>query len=77
MDPQAIRDAVAALAEAPISMPFERWNEVSNVLLSAADDVERLSRCRDALKAIMQAHGPGTLASDELYAMAVDALREG
>jgi hypothetical protein len=43
----------------------------------AADEIELLRRCRTALEAIMEAHGPGTLASDELYAMATDALREG
>jgi hypothetical protein len=30
----------------------------------------------EALKAIMEAHGPGTLASEKLYMQAVDALNK-
>ena len=40
----------------------------------AAREIERLQRIEKALIAIMAAHGPGTLASDELFAQAVEAL---
>lgn len=53
------------------------WTQGSFTPDEAADEIERLRRCRSALEAVMRAHGPGTLASDELYAMAVDALKEG
>lgn len=42
MNAETIRDAVAELAATPMQMPMERWNVVSNMLLSAADEIDRL-----------------------------------
>lgn len=72
------RDARARLTDTRIMAIADMIEAaIIEAVKTERDEIVRLRRCRDALKAIMQAHGPGTLASDDLYAMAVDALGEG
>lgn len=39
---EQVRKAVEELANTPMSMPLERWGELSNVLLSAAEKLAAL-----------------------------------
>ena len=41
---QAVRKAVAKLAETPSSMSLAEWQNVSRVFLAAADEIERLRK---------------------------------
>lgn len=50
---------------------FAPADSLSKDLHDAADRLEALEA---ALRAIMEAHGPGTLASEEIYEQAVTAL---
>lgn len=52
-----------------------RWNEarsISEATWNARE--ERIAELEAALRAIMDAHGPGTLASEAIYEQAVTAL---
>ena len=51
---QAVRKAVAKLAETPSSMSLAEWQNVSRVFLAAADEIERL---RDALNCEIVSRG--------------------
>lgn len=57
--------------ECPCDMVAPCSCDVDNAAIA---EIERLRKIETALTEIMTAHGPGTLASDELFKMAVDAL---
>ena len=69
---------VAALIETVHNQVSERETGCLSMLGERVlvAEIERLRRIENALQAIMEAHGPGTLASDELFAHAVEALED-
>jgi len=59
---QAVRKAVAKLAETPSSMSLAEWQNVSRVFLAAADEIERLRRIETAAKSVANTLNGGFIA---------------
>lgn len=69
---RAYHDSTRWCEEQSYTDELTTFEDDINTALVAAD--QKLKKLEGALRAIMEAHGPGTLASDEIYEQACVAL---